>query len=93
MALHPASVGMGLMLNRKQKGKDMVNKIEIRPADGRKSFYGKANMVQYEGTVYWTVRSYGADVALMRKTEEVSIAFRPRSLSGRPRRGHPLRRA
>ena len=48
----------------------MVNKIEIRPADGRKSFYGKAKMVQYEGTVYWTVRSYGADVALMRKTEE-----------------------
>ena len=70
MALHPASVGMGLMLNRKQKGKDMVNKIEIRPADGRKSFYGKAKMVQYDGTVYWTVRSYGTDVALMRKTDE-----------------------
>ena len=28
MALHPASVGMGLMLNRKQKGKDMVNKYK-----------------------------------------------------------------
>ena len=68
MALHPASVGMGLMLNRKQKGKDMVNKIEIRPADGRKSFYGKAKMVQYDE--YWAVISYGQEVALVRKTEE-----------------------
>ena len=67
MALHPASVGMGLMLNRKQKGKDM-NKIEIRPADGRKSFYGKAKMVQYDE--YWAVISYGREVALVRKTEE-----------------------
>ena len=56
------------MLNRKQKGKDMVNKIEIRPADGRKSFYGKAKMVQYDE--YWAVISYGKEVALIRKTEE-----------------------
>ena len=68
MALHPASVGMGLMLNRKQKGKDMVNKIEIRPADGRKSFYGKAKMVQYDE--YWAIVSYGKEVALVRKTDE-----------------------
>ena len=68
MALHPASVGIGLMLNRKQKGKDMVNKIEIRPADGRKSFGHKAFMVQYDE--YWAVISYGKEVALMRKTEE-----------------------
>lgn len=48
----------------------MVTTVEIRPADGHKSFYGKAKMVQYEGTVYWTVRSYSTDVALMRKTDE-----------------------
>ena len=46
----------------------MVNKIEIRPADGRKSFYGKAKMVQYDE--YWAVISYGREVALMRKTDE-----------------------
>ena len=56
------------MLNRKQKGKDMVNKIEIRPADGRKSFGKKAFMVQYDE--YWAVISYGREVALVRKTEE-----------------------
>ena len=56
------------MLNRKQKGKNMVNKIEIRPADGRKSFGNKAFMVQYDE--YWDVISYGNEVALMRKTDE-----------------------
>ena len=48
----------------------MITTVEIRPSDGHKSFYGKAKMVQYEGTVYWTVRSYHTDVALMRKTDE-----------------------
>ena len=46
----------------------MVNKIEIRPADGRKSFGKKAFMVQYDE--YWAVISYGQEVALVRKTEE-----------------------
>ena len=46
----------------------MVNKIEIRPADGRKSFGHKAFMVQYDE--YWAVVSYGQEVALVRKTEE-----------------------
>ena len=46
----------------------MVNKIEIRPADGRKSFYGKAKMVQYDE--YWAIVSYGKEVALVRKTDE-----------------------
>lgn len=46
----------------------MVNKIEIRPADGRKSFGHKAFMVQYDE--YWAVLSYGKEVALVRKTEE-----------------------
>lgn len=45
-----------------------MNKTEIRPADGRKSFGKKAFMVQYDE--YWAVRSYGEDVALVRKTEE-----------------------
>ena len=67
MALHPASVGIGIMLNGKQKGK-VMNKIEIRPADGRKSFYGKAKMVQYDE--YWAIVSYYKEVALVRKTEE-----------------------
>lgn len=67
MALHPASVGIGLMLNGKQKGK-VMNKIEIRPADGRKSFGHKAFMVQYDE--YWAIVSYGEEVALVRKTEE-----------------------
>ena len=49
----------------------MVNKIEIRPADGRKSFYGKAKMVQYDE--YWAVISYGKEVALMRKTDEGNL--------------------
>lgn len=55
------------MLNGKQKGK-VMNKIEIRPADGRKSFGKKAFMVQYDK--YWAVISYGHEVALVRKTEE-----------------------
>ena len=46
----------------------MVNKIEIRPYDGRKSFGKKAFMVQYDE--YWAVVSYGKEVALVRKTEE-----------------------
>ena len=45
-----------------------MNKIEIRPADGRKSFGRKAFMVQYDE--YWAVISYGQEVALVRKTEE-----------------------
>ena len=45
-----------------------MNKIEIRPADGRKSFGHKAFMVQYDE--YWAVVSYGQEVALVRKTEE-----------------------
>ena len=45
-----------------------MNKIEIRPADGRKSFGHKAFMVQYDE--YWAVVSYGKEVALVRKTEE-----------------------
>ena len=45
-----------------------MNKIEIRPADGRKSFGYKAFMVQYDK--YWAVVSYGEEVALVRKTEE-----------------------
>lgn len=48
----------------------MVTTVEIRPADGHKSFYGKAKLIQYEGTAYWTVRSYATDVALMKKTDE-----------------------
>lgn len=46
----------------------MVNKIEISPADGRKSFGHKAFMVQYDK--YWSVVSYGKEVALVRKTDE-----------------------
>ena len=46
----------------------MVNIIEIRPADGRKSFGHKAFMVQYDE--YWAVVSYRQEVALVRKTEE-----------------------
>ena len=46
----------------------MVNKIEIQPADGRKSFGHKAFMAQYDE--YWAVISYGQEVALVRKTEE-----------------------
>lgn len=46
----------------------MVNKIEIRPSDGRKSFGHKAFMVQHDE--YWAVISYGREVALVRKTEE-----------------------
>ena len=42
--------------------------VEIRPADGRKSFYGKAKMVQHDE--YWAVISCGKEVALIRKTEE-----------------------
>ena len=52
---------------RKQKVK-VMNKIEIRPADGRKSFGKKAFMVQYDE--YWAIMSYGEEVALVRKTEE-----------------------
>ena len=48
--------------------KKVVNKIEIRPADGRKSFGHKAFMVQYDE--YWAVISYGQEVALVRRTEE-----------------------
>lgn len=48
----------------------MTVTVEIKPADGRKSFYGKARMIQYDGTDYWAVQSYGREVALVRKTEE-----------------------
>ena len=48
--------------------KKNMNKIEIRPADGRKSFGHKAFMVQYDE--YWAVISYGQEVALVRKTDE-----------------------
>lgn len=48
----------------------MTVTVEIKPADGQKSFWGNARMIQYDGTDYWAVVSYGQDVALVRKTEE-----------------------
>lgn len=46
----------------------MTVSVEIKPADGRKSFGKKAFMVQYDE--YWAVISYGQEVALVRKTDE-----------------------